>query len=92
MKPSSILPSAFYVFIWKSGKFYASPGFIFGLGITLTFAQRFLIEFLKENQMPFEANLSLNMGQTLSIPLVLVGIFVTMRTLKSSPVNDGLKE
>ena len=35
-----------------------------------------LIEFLKENQAPFEDNLALNMGQILSIPLVLVAIFI----------------
>jgi prolipoprotein diacylglyceryltransferase len=50
------------------------PGFIFGLGITLIFIQRFLIEFLKENQVPFEQGLTLNMGQILSIPMIIGGI------------------
>ena len=36
---------------------------------------RFLIEFIKEPQVDFEQNMVLNMGQTLSIPCILVGIF-----------------
>lgn len=37
---------------------------------------RFVYEFLKENQVSFEDNLTLNMGQILSIPMVIVGIAV----------------
>lgn len=79
--PSQLYEAIFYIvasialyYIWKSRKFCATPGFIFGLGITLIFSQRFLIEYLKENQVPFEENLTLNMGQTLSIPLIIGGI------------------
>jgi len=68
--------SALLYFIWKSKKFYTAPGFIFGLGITLIFIQRFLIEFLKENQVSFEDDLTLNMGQILSIPMVVAGIAI----------------
>lgn len=39
------------------------------------FTSRFLIEFLKENQVPSEASMSLNLGQLLSIPFILLGIF-----------------
>jgi prolipoprotein diacylglyceryl transferase len=54
------------------------------LGIFLigVFGMRFLIEFLKENQAAFEASLTLNMGQFLSIPLVLAGIVLTTLALK----------
>jgi prolipoprotein diacylglyceryl transferase len=79
--PSQIYEAAFYLivamslyFVWRSGKFNATPGFIFGLGITLIFTQRFFIEFLKEDQVPFEEMLILNMGQILSIPVVIGGI------------------
>ena len=50
-------------------------GFYFGLCLTEIFAFRFFIEFLKENQVAFEDGMSLNMGQWLSIPFVLVGIY-----------------
>lgn len=79
--PSQLYEAIFYAIvsialylIWKSRKYSPTPGFVFGLGITLIFTQRFLIEFLKENQVPFEETLTLNMGQTLSIPLILGGI------------------
>ena len=44
----------------------------------LTF--RFMVEFLKENQSDFEANMSLNMGQWLSIPFVFLGIVLVWKS------------
>jgi len=49
-------------------------GFIFGMFLFLVFAARFVIEFLKQNQESFEDAMSLNMGQLLSIPFVVVGL------------------
>ena len=43
---------------------------------------RFFYEFLKENQVGFEDQLKLNMGQLLSIPLIIVGILVLIRSYK----------
>jgi prolipoprotein diacylglyceryltransferase len=43
---------------------------------------RFAYEFLKENQVPFEDSMKLNMGQLLSIPLVIVGIIILVRSYK----------
>jgi phosphatidylglycerol:prolipoprotein diacylglycerol transferase len=40
----------------------------------LTFTARFFIEFLKEDQVAFEATMKLNMGQLLSIPIVLMAL------------------
>jgi phosphatidylglycerol---prolipoprotein diacylglyceryl transferase len=74
--------------IWKSKKFHDCNGFISGLGITLIFVQRFLIEFLKENQESFEENLVLNMGQILSIPLMLGGIALMVWSLRSSRAKN----
>ena len=51
-------------------------GFIFGAFLILIFSARFIIEFVKEVQEPWEAGMSLNMGQILSIPFILVGIFM----------------
>ena len=77
--PTQLYEACFYLIlsmglflIWRSGKFRNNPGFLFGLG--MVFIQRFLVEFVKENQVVFEEELTLNMGQTLSIPLVLLGI------------------
>ena len=50
-------------------------GFFFGLCLTEIFTFRFFIEFLKENQVNFEDGMTLNMGQWLSIPFVIVGVY-----------------
>lgn len=49
-------------------------GFFFGLCLTYIFTARFLIEFTKEIQEPFEAALPINMGQILSLPFIVIGI------------------
>ena len=51
-------------------------GFIFCSFLTLIFSARFIIEFVKEVQEPWEAGMALNMGQILSIPFILAGIFM----------------
>lgn len=51
-------------------------GFIFGAFLILIFSARFIIEFVKEVQEPWEAGMALNMGQILSIPFILAGIFM----------------
>ena len=50
------------------------PGLLFGLFLILVFGMRFLIEFIKEDQVAFEAGMKLNMGQWLSIPFFLLGV------------------
>jgi len=49
-------------------------GFLFGLVLVLCFTARFIIEFVKENQVGFEDGMTFNMGQLLSLPYILVGI------------------
>jgi phosphatidylglycerol:prolipoprotein diacylglycerol transferase len=51
-------------------------GRIFGIVLAMSFTFRFFIEFFKENQVAFENGMILNMGQILSIPMVMVGLYV----------------
>lgn len=51
-------------------------GTIFGIFLIVLFGVRFLIEFLKEPQVTFESNMVLNMGQWLSLPFILFGIYL----------------
>ena len=44
--------------------------------LVLIFTARFIIEFFKEVQEPWEAEMALKMGQWLSIPFVLFGAFM----------------
>jgi len=50
-------------------------GLLTGFFFTFTFLGRFLIEFLKIEQSAFEKSMFLNMGQILSIPLVIFFFF-----------------
>ncbi|MFW5830981.1 MAG: prolipoprotein diacylglyceryl transferase [Prolixibacteraceae bacterium] len=66
---------------WKTDA-RKKQGLILGAFFILIFTARFFIEFVKEVQEPFEATMALNMGQWLSIPFVLLGIFLVVRALK----------
>lgn len=93
--PTQIYEAASYLFIFLLLLFIfykVGPGlrhgYIFGIFLILLFTARFLIEFIKENQEPFEDALSLNMGQILSIPFVVAGIALTLLKWPAK----GLKE
>lgn len=75
---------AFIVLMWLYRKTSAKnrPGVLLGVFFIMIFTPRFFIEFIKENQEAFEAGMALNMGQWLSIPFVLMGIFLVFRALK----------
>jgi phosphatidylglycerol---prolipoprotein diacylglyceryl transferase len=62
------------------------PGFLTGVFFIGIFLTRFLIEFIKENQEAFENGMALNMGQLLSIPFVVIGIWLIYHSLTHPPV------
>ncbi|HET8855100.1 MAG TPA: prolipoprotein diacylglyceryl transferase [Salinimicrobium sp.] len=70
----SIFAILFLIYRYRSSNF--EDGFIFGIFLSLLFLARFIIEFYKENQVEFEDQLFLNMGQYLSIPFILFGLFL----------------
>lgn len=51
-------------------------GFILGTALVLIFLARFIIEFFKENQVGFEDGMTINMGQILSIPFIIIGLIL----------------
>jgi prolipoprotein diacylglyceryl transferase len=57
-------------------------GAYMGIFFTVLFGMRFLIEFVKEDQVGFEAGMALNMGQLLSIPFILCGIALIIYSYK----------
>ena len=59
-------------------------GYIFGVFMILLFSARFFIEFVKNDQVSFEAGMQLNMGQLLSLPFVLAGL-VMKKKKKNRP-------
>ncbi len=63
-------------YIKKDGKLH--NGRLFGYWLVALFGVRILIEFIKEEQVDFEKGMSLDMGQWLSIPLVLMGVVLVV--------------
>ncbi len=57
-------------------------GLLFGLFCSVLFTLRFIYEIYKENQVAMEDGMTLNMGQKLSIPLVIIGLYVLFRSYK----------
>ncbi|TPE40645.1 prolipoprotein diacylglyceryl transferase [Pontibacter mangrovi] len=62
--------------LWKKYKGALPKGLLFGIFVTALFTFRFFVEFLKEDQVAKEATMALNIGQLLSIPLVLAGLVI----------------
>ncbi|MDG2387664.1 MAG: prolipoprotein diacylglyceryl transferase [Flavobacteriaceae bacterium] len=61
------------------------PGYLIGFFFTGMFTIRFLIEFIKESQGGFEEIMPFfSTGQWLSIPLVLLGLFLVLRKNKAT--------
>ena len=57
--------------------------------LVAVFSARFLLEFLKERQVPFEEQMSLDLGQILSIPFILAGVgFILYRVKAGKRCGD----
>jgi phosphatidylglycerol---prolipoprotein diacylglyceryl transferase len=65
-------------------------GRLLGAALVLIFSFRFVIEFLKEPQVAAEAGKALDLGQLLSVPLVVVGailMFLPPRTVRETSAS-----
>jgi phosphatidylglycerol---prolipoprotein diacylglyceryl transferase len=87
--PTQIYEAVSYLIIflvlfwmWQKYKSRIPDGLFLGLFLISVFGMRFIWEFLKENQVEFEDDLTLNMGQALSVPLVAIGIILVILALK----------
>lgn len=65
------------------------PGSLFGVGLTGIFLTRFFIEFIKTEQESFEVGWTLNMGQWLSIPFILLGCFMIYRAFTRPAIEPA---
>ena len=71
---------------WKTDK-KLQEGFLFGLFMVVLWSLRFFIEFLKEAQVDGREDWvlnSLNTGQILSVPLVLIGLWLMIGRFKKA--------
>ena len=63
------------------------PGSLFGIFLIILFGFRFLIEYFKEVQEPFEQSMIINMGQILSLPFILGGIYLTYKAYSGKTIQ-----
>ncbi len=82
-----------FILLNLAAKYWSSKnGFLLGLFLILIFTARFLLEDLKEDQVAFEAHMSLNMGQLLSIPFILTGvILMIIKSGKKTIIPDKIE-
>ncbi|HEX9980426.1 MAG TPA: prolipoprotein diacylglyceryl transferase [Flavobacterium sp.] len=88
--PAQLYEAAGYVIVfailfllyWKTSV-RERLGYIFGMFLILLWSVRFLVEFIKESQGGFESYLGLfSTGQWLSIPFILVGLYMVLNSEK----------
>lgn len=65
---------SYWYYLRKNGRF--KTGTIFGWWLVALFGVRLLIEFVKNDQVDFEAGMALNMGQLLSLPFIIGGLTI----------------
>lgn len=78
---------SFAAYCRKNGKL--RPGAMFGWWLISLFGARFIIEFVKEEQVAFEKGMTLDMGQWLSIPFILLGVLMCVMAYKNK-FNDQI--
>ena len=89
--PGQLMESFGYVFVflilmlvyWKTD-LRKKEGFIFGLFLTLLWTVRFIVEFFKRAQVEGREDwvLGLNTGQILSVPFIIIGVFLMIRGMQ----------
>ncbi len=90
--PAQLYEAICYVFVfaivyyiyWKTDK-KEKAGFLIGLFFVLLWTVRFFIEFIKERQNSLDESLELlSIGQWLSIPFILLGLYLMFRPVKTA--------
>ena len=77
----------YIVYLRKNGKLHNAR--LFGWWLIALWGVRFLIEFVKEEQVDFEKGMTLDMGQWLSIPFIIGGIVLVVLSHKGV-IKEGI--
>ena len=75
-----IFAVSYIVYLRHNGKIHT--GRLFGWWLVALFGMRFLIEFVKEEQVAFEQGMILDMGQFLSLPFIIGGLILVYLSYK----------
>ncbi len=76
-----------YIMYFKYDLARRRPGAMFGVGLIGIFLSRIIIESIKNTQVGFEANMTLNMGQWLSVPFVIFGIYMIYKSFSRPAIE-----
>jgi prolipoprotein diacylglyceryl transferase len=71
-----------FAILWKVYYSYEKTppeGSLFSLFLTILFSGRFLLEFTKIDQAKFASDWAINMGQWLSVPLIILGVWLMVK-------------
>ena len=75
----------FFAMLWLyRSKRATTDGALTGLYLTLVFSSRFGLEFFKTPQAAFEADNAISVGQYLSVPFVIVGLILLVRSRQAA--------
>ncbi len=97
--PSQLYESIVYLglfvfqlwYYFKHSKGEVLAGRAVGISLCVIFIARFLIEFVKKEQVDFEKGMFFDMGQLLSIPFILLGIFFIIYSSKKKLIYHPAK-
>lgn len=72
---------AFFIYYFKFAKGEVPAGRATGLLLFVIFTARFIIEFFKEVQVSKEVGMTLDIGQKLSIPFIIIGLILLIYSI-----------
>lgn len=82
--------SVFFILWWGYKQGWGKiRGKLTGWFFVLTFTARFILEFFKENQIALEDQIPLHMGQILSVPIILIGVYLIYTSNKKANNLNG---
>lgn len=84
----------FMLFMYWKRKAYQREGLLFGIFMVALWGIRFFVEYVKEGQTERDFTSALNTGQWLSIPFIIIGIWLVIRALMNKPkmAEQGIQE
>ncbi|ELR72344.1 Prolipoprotein diacylglyceryl transferase [Fulvivirga imtechensis AK7] len=85
---TSFLIFVLLLLLWLKYKNETPQGLLLGLFLILLFGLRFVHELFKENQVAFEDEMTYNMGQILSIPLIIAGVLILYRAISKGRYKE----
>ena len=71
----------------KAKSLQVGTGWFFGFCLAYIFTFRFFIEYTKEIQESFEEALPIDMGQILSIPFIIIGVYCMIRSKRNVDIS-----